>query len=142
MSETQPSSTSEPSRTGRRPVSRGRLRLWIAGGPPTIAVVVAVLAFRAAVAWWPYPHDVNRPPAPCTWIEDRNGAPLAAFASSSGDWHLRLSESDISPHLFDAIVAVEDARFYDHGGVDWRSLAGAMWQDLTTLSLHRGASTI
>jgi len=104
--------------------------------------VLFALAFGAAVAWWPYPRGVDRAPPSCTWIEDRGGTPLAAFASSSGDWHLPLSESEMSPHLLDAIVAVEDARFYEHGGVDWRSAIGAMWQDLTTLSLHRGASTI
>ena len=47
-----------------------------------------------------------------------------------------------APHLLAAIVAVEDDRFYAHGGVDWRAAAAAAWQDVTSLSFHRGASTI
>jgi penicillin-binding protein 1C len=105
-------------------------------------VASIALAFRAAVRWWPYPPNVNRAPAACTWIEDRNCVPLAAFASSSGDWHLPLTMDQISQHLLDAIVAVEDSRFYEHHGVDWRSAVGSLWQDAMTLSLHRGASTL
>jgi penicillin-binding protein 1C len=47
----------------------------------------------------------------------------------------------ISPALKEAVLQAEDRRFYDHGGVDYRSMAGAMIQGLTTESL-RGASTI
>src|SRR4051812_19747922 len=136
------SSNPSASRTGRRPVSRGAFLCRAVTGALVALLVVSVLGFRAAVAWWRYPSGVDRAPAACTWIEDRHGTPLAAFASLSGEWHLPLAEREISPHLLDAIVAVEDARFYEHGGVDWRSALGAMWQDLTTLSLHRGASTI
>jgi len=44
--------------------------------------------------------------------------------------------SDISPHMVHAIVAIEDQRFYDHGGVDpVRIFAAAM----TNLRAHRAA---
>jgi len=32
---------------------------------------------------------------------------------------------NISPHVIDAAVAIEDRRFWEHGGVDWRRTAGA-----------------
>lgn len=41
-----------------------------------------------------------------------------------------------------AVVAVEDSRFYRHGGVDVLSIARAAWVDLTSLSLKEGGSTI
>ena len=47
----------------------------------------------------------------------------------------------ISPVLQEAVIQAEDRRFYDHGGVDYRSMAAAAIQGLTTESL-RGASTI
>ena len=47
----------------------------------------------------------------------------------------------ISPALQEAVIQAEDRRFYDHGGVDYRSMAAAAIQGLTTESL-RGASTI
>jgi penicillin-binding protein 1C len=123
-------------------VRRRRRRGWIIAITPLLILSLAWPAFRLAVAWWPYPSSVDRPSMACTWIEDRNGAPLAAFVASSGDWQLPLSENEISPHLFDAIVSVEDTRFFDHSGVDWRSAAAASWHDISTLSERRGASTI
>jgi penicillin-binding protein 1C len=122
---------------------RRRLRrsLRIAGALPLVTALIAFLSFRGAVAWWSYPANVISPPA-STWIEDRDGSPLAAFAGATGQWQLPLAEREISPHLLDAVVAVEDARFYDHGGVDWRSVGGAIRDDILSHRARRGASTI
>ncbi len=47
------------------------------------------------------------------------------------------------PQIYkDAVVAVEDHRFYRHGGVDLISIARAIYTDLTTRSLKEGGSTI
>jgi penicillin-binding protein 1C len=53
-----------------------------------------------------------------------------------------LTGDQISPHLVNAIVAVEDSRFYQHHGVDWKSVAVAAWQDVSHLGARRGASTL
>jgi penicillin-binding protein 1A len=47
----------------------------------------------------------------------------------------------IPPLLASAVVAVEDRRFYEHGGIDLRSVARAAWHDLTDHRLQ-GGSTI
>jgi penicillin-binding protein 1C len=109
---------------------------------PAAIVCMSALGFRAAVAWWTYPAGILSPPAASTWIEDRAGEPAAAFASRTGEWQLPLVEQQISPHLLDAIVAVEDSRFFEHGGVDWRSVGGAICEDLASGRTRRGASTI
>ena len=44
--------------------------------------------------------------------------------------------------LKDGMVAVEDRRFYEHGGVDYRGVARAAWRDLVSLSFREGFSTI
>ncbi len=41
-----------------------------------------------------------------------------------------------------AVVAVEDHRFYSHGGVDFLALARALWNDLKAQSFVQGGSTI
>jgi penicillin-binding protein 1C len=109
---------------------------------PPLTLLLLWTTFHCAVAWLPYPQIIDRSPPTATLIQDRNGTQLAAFAASNGDWQLPLTESEITPHLFNAIVAVEDSRFFQHTGVDWRSASAAVWQDLSTLSQHRGASTI
>ncbi|HKJ93467.1 MAG TPA: transglycosylase domain-containing protein [Longimicrobiales bacterium] len=40
------------------------------------------------------------------------------------------------------VVAVEDRRFRQHGAVDYRGLARAIWRDATSLSFRQGFSTI
>ena len=42
----------------------------------------------------------------------------------------------------DAVVAVEDHRFYDHSGVDYFAIFGAIINDLSNKSLIQGGSTI
>jgi len=48
---------------------------------------------------------------------------------------------NISPVLIEAVIQAEDKRFYEHGGVDYRSMGAALIQGFTSESL-RGASTI
>jgi penicillin-binding protein 1C len=54
------------------------------------------------------------------------------------DW---TSLKNISPALKVAVVKAEDKRFYEHAGVDYKSMGAAVIQGLTSESL-RGASTI
>ncbi len=127
--------------TVKRVASVFRRRPWLLA-TPALPPVLAIASFQAAVAIWPYPAAIDRPPASSTWIVDRAGAPLAAYANRDGQWCQPLAAESISPHLMDAIVAVEDERYYQHGGVDWHAAAAAAWQDATSLSFRRGASTI
>jgi penicillin-binding protein 1A len=48
----------------------------------------------------------------------------------------------ISPVLQQAIVAIEDKRFYQHRGVDLRGIARAVWADMTHRGVVQGGSTI
>ena len=49
---------------------------------------------------------------------------------------------DIPKNLVNAIVAIEDERFFEHSGVDYKRVAGAIVHDLKTRSFEQGASTI
>ncbi len=73
---------------------------------------------------------------------DRHGTPVQNLRIDSsvrrGPW---LPLADISPALRTAIVLGEDRRFWDHGGVDWRALAGSAWANAWN-TRTRGASTL
>ncbi|MCX5590623.1 penicillin-binding protein 1C [Alcaligenes endophyticus] len=73
---------------------------------------------------------------------DRHGEQLQVlrqdFSRRAGAW---VPLEQISPALLQAVLASEDKRYYDHGGVDWLALAGAGW-DSAVGSQLRGASTI
>jgi 1A family penicillin-binding protein len=49
---------------------------------------------------------------------------------------------DISPYFTKAITAVEDSRFYRHGGIDHRGLVRAFWTNLRKRRIAQGGSTI
>ncbi|MDB5174471.1 MAG: penicillin-binding protein, partial [Phycisphaerales bacterium] len=130
-----------PVRTARG-LMRSRRRVpWIVG-VLLLFPLLAGLTFLGAVAWWPYPADIGQPAQAATFLEDRDGVPLAALVAADGQWRIRLKDSDVSPHLLNAIVAVEDGRFYAHHGVDWKSAGMAAWEDVRGLRVRRGASTI
>lgn len=42
----------------------------------------------------------------------------------------------------DAVISVEDKRFWSHGGVDVLAIGRAVWNDLQTMSFAEGGSTI
>ena len=73
---------------------------------------------------------------------DRSGEVLYELRTDKArrrlDW---TSLKNISPVLKEAVITAEDRRFYDHSGVDYRSIGAAVIQGLTSESL-RGASTI
>ena len=79
-----------------------------------------------------------------TWITDRSGRqPLPVLSERMGLGANRCKLRQISPHLLDAIVAVEDQRFYQHGGVDWpkRGIGGVAGSAGDAVS-PGGASTL
>ena len=52
------------------------------------------------------------------------------------------SISDVSPIMRQAIVSVEDRRFYEHNGVDTRGIMRALWEDVRSQGVVEGGSTI
>lgn len=49
---------------------------------------------------------------------------------------------DIPKDYINAVVAIEDHRFFEHNGLDFISLARAIWANVTSHSLSQGGSTI
>jgi len=44
--------------------------------------------------------------------------------------------------LLDSLVAVEDKRFYEHEGIDWIRVGGALWANAKAHQVEQGGSTI
>ena len=60
--------------------------------------------------------------------------PLLITGLSAGASRIkrRLVTYDELPHnLVDAVVAIEDRRFFEHNGVDYHRILGALWNDMT-----------
>jgi penicillin-binding protein 1A len=48
----------------------------------------------------------------------------------------------VSPWLVKATVAIEDRRFYEHGGLDIEGIARALWENVKAFQVVQGGSTI
>ncbi len=53
-----------------------------------------------------------------------------------------VSIQQVPQHVQDAFVAIEDARFYDHQGIDFRAITRALYRDILAGSKVEGGSTI
>jgi 1A family penicillin-binding protein len=72
-------------------------------------------------------------------VEADDGRVFATRGSFRGQ---KLTAADLPPHLAQAIVAIEDRRFYSHWGIDLRGLARAAWRNLAGGGVREGGSTI
>jgi penicillin-binding protein 1A len=53
-----------------------------------------------------------------------------------------VNEGEVSPNLKNAVIAIEDRRFYSHHGVDYAGIARALTQDILRRKAAQGGSTI
>lgn len=75
-------------------------------------------------------------------VTDRSGIPLAVTYQAQWNRDDYRALYDIPPLLIDAFIYAEDRNFYAHSGVDWNARAAALWQNMRSRRIVRGASTI
>ncbi|MDO5034864.1 MAG: transglycosylase domain-containing protein [Actinomycetaceae bacterium] len=78
------------------------------------------------------------PPSEQSTLLAADGSVLATFYSEN---RIIVPLEEISPHLIDAIITIEDRRFYEHKGIDPNGMARAAINNLADESTQ-GASTI
>lgn len=77
-------------------------------------------------------------PAQSSKILAADGSLLATFYDQN---RTEVPLASISQHMRDAVIAVEDSRYYEHGGIDTRGLARAV-ASMAQGGARQGASTI
>ncbi|HYB99431.1 MAG TPA: PBP1A family penicillin-binding protein [Candidatus Limnocylindrales bacterium] len=70
---------------------------------------------------------------------DRSGEPFADFAPPE---RTMVALADLPRHVAEAFLAIEDQRFFDHGGLDWRRVGGAALANVREGGIDQGFSTI
>jgi membrane peptidoglycan carboxypeptidase len=74
-----------------------------------------------------------------TTITDNRGDPIAWVFSQDRDL---VTLDQVSPAMIAALIAVEDRRFFEHGGVDWPGTLRAVVANTAAGDIEQGASTI
>ena len=78
-------------------------------------------------------------PSSVTRILADDGRPVRSFFVER---RIPISIQEIPDNLIKAVVAVEDARFYQHFGLDLRGILRALWRDVTSMRVVEGGSTL
>ena len=79
-------------------------------------------------------------PSASSQIYDINGNEIANIHATENRMPVKLSQ--IPKDLQNAFIAVEDARFYEHSGIDPRGILRAAWANITGGGVTEGGSTI
>lgn len=73
-------------------------------------------------------------------LYDKNNQKYLSYSNNRRQSYVTLDK--ISKYVIDAFIAVEDKRFYDHQGVDFIRIGGAIISDIKNSGFVEGASTI
>jgi penicillin-binding protein 1A len=138
--------TQRARRRRRRLKSSGKEKLLLALGVPLVMVGIGVIAGGAWVI-----SIYNSAPSIASLRPITKGAVSKVYAADgsligvihSDKIRQPVTSADIPGDVKDATVAIEDRRFYSHGGIDPSAIIRAGWEDLVAGGKPReGGSTI
>jgi penicillin-binding protein 1A len=112
-----------------------------------LAAALWMVACRAAVLASSIAGEVDRASTladiaarpQATIVFDRHGRPAFTFFIEQ---RIEVPLDQVSRHMVEAILAVEDQRFFSHHGVDLIRIAGAAWRNVKAGRIVQGGSTI
>ncbi len=124
------------------PEKRRRWRSALITRLAAACLVVATAWFGAMMLYYtvkfPDPMAAQDEKAPTIRILARDGS----LITQRGEKHPYMPIDLIPRHVLDAVVAIEDRRFYDHGGVDFQGLVRAALTNLRAGRYAQGGSTL
>ncbi len=103
--------------------------------------IVAVFGVLFFYAIWAQTYDLKKVddmPERNT-VFDVDGKIYSRLAGAN---RVKVALNEVSPFFIDALLAREDTRFFEHGGIDWRGIARALVRDVLSGSAKEGASSI
>lgn len=117
---------------------------------PGYLVAAFAVAAGCLIGPWAYeravaslgPLDLSALEAASPVVADREGRVLRAFTTQDGRWRSPVSVDEVDPRFLDLLIAIEDKRFFTHGGVDPRAAARALAQLARHGRVVSGASTL
>ncbi|MEX1142934.1 MAG: transglycosylase domain-containing protein [Thermoleophilaceae bacterium] len=135
--------TAQTPSNGKPKLKKLRLALIVVG-LSTLALVSTVFGMMMAVAS-DLPQlegkaEYERAENSIVYSDDDEPETLARLTGNEN--RILLDEGEISPNIENAVISIEDRRFYEHEGVDYRGIARAFVQDVLARRAAQGGSTI
>jgi penicillin-binding protein 1A len=133
-----------PTPPARRPRVKKLRLLLILTGLGALAIVSTVFGMMMAVAsdlpQLENKAEYDRAENSTVYADGSGHEQLARLTGNEN--RILLEEGQISPNIANAVVAIEDRRFYEHEGVDYRGIGRALFQDILARRAAQGGSTI
>jgi penicillin-binding protein 1C len=122
----------------RRALLLARRAAVVAAG--ALALLLAALVF--AVWRTPLPEPLAEKPRSSLRVVDRGGRLLGEVRTERGELSAPVPLEHVSPWVVPALLAAEDARFFEHPGADPLAMARAFFQLVRERRVVSGASTL
>ncbi len=129
----------EPKNGGHSRRRRLRLALGVPAALLAALFIAAALFFRFH-EWRKFEPELITGADRSLIVLDAEGGVISVV--SGGEKRIPVPIETLSEKTKYAFISAEDARFYEHSGVDIRRIFGAAWADLKAGALKQGASTI
>jgi membrane peptidoglycan carboxypeptidase len=114
--------------------------LLVAGLALPLVGASSVAARSTVESFTELPADFEATPqAQRSVVLDAEGRELAVFFD---EYRVYKPIDQIAPVMLDAIIAIEDARFYDHGPIDLQGTARALVTNVSSGTVEQGGSTL
>ena len=118
-------------------------------GSILVLILTATLVVGAVVVFWvtnfdaeancPDLRSLSQSKRSIIWVQDDNGEwiPYHNLEGGNSVW---VDLENIPVNMQNAVIAIEDERFRDHEGVDWKRTAGAMINLVANRAFHLGST--
>ncbi|WP_180954562.1 transglycosylase domain-containing protein [Bacillus sp. V5-8f] len=114
---------------------------WLIRGSFIIFSAVTVLAVGFLALFKPETNISNLKDQleHSTEIYDEKGRVASKISANKTEG---ISIEEVPPHVINAVISIEDHRFYDHNGVDYKGISRAFFINLKAGEIKEGGSTI
>ncbi len=112
--------------------------IWLKRSAILIAVSLTAIFILDKI----FPPPIERGRIVSVMVTDRDDRPLRAIPLSTGTWRFAADLDEIDPIFIEALLEVEDQRFWSHGGTDWVGMTRAIVSSASAGRVVSGGSTI
>ena len=108
-----------------------------------ITLAIVIILFTGVIIAFSiinYKISYEIPPVINIELYDNQNNKYLSYTNGKKQSYIKLE--NISENLIDAFISIEDKRYYEHQGVDFIRIVGAIISDLKSGSFKEGASTI
>ena len=107
-----------------------------------LGLIFFILSFSLLSSFYavPLPERLSSEGSPLLLYRD--GSVAHIFLAPDERWRTKVNLDDIDPQYIDALLAIEDSRFYQHPGFDPISILRAFGQNIFSGEIVSGASTL